>query len=160
MELIERKDDTMSKKRKCLMCETVYEYCPYCWEYERQPRWRTLFDRSECQNVYHIISDWLGKRITQKEAREKLLMMDIDNIPFNPSVQGNINKIMQTSDEELKAVHDEIADCDDVMDGIKNIEPVLKNDKVFDKADEKKKQVVKIKPVSTVKPVVDKTTNK
>lgn len=150
----------MSKKRKCLMCETVYEYCPYCWEYERQPRWRTLFDRSECQDVYHIISDWLGKRITQKEAREKLLMMDIDNIPFNPSVQGNINKIMQTSDEELKAVHDEITDYDDVMDGIKNIEPVLKNDKVFDKADEKKKQMVKIKPVSTVKPVVDKTTNK
>lgn len=150
----------MSKKRKCLMCETVYEYCPYCWEYERQPRWRTLFDRSECQDVYHIISDWLGKRITQKEAREKLLMMDIDNIPFNQSVQGNINKIMQTSDEELKAVHDEITDYDDVMDGIKNIEPVLKNDKVFDKADEKKKQVVKIKPVSTVKPVVDKTTNK
>lgn len=150
----------MSKKRKCLMCETVYEYCPYCWEYERQPRWRTLFDRSECQDVYHIISDWLGKRITQKEAREKLLMMDIDNIPFNQSIQGNINKIMQTSDEELKAVHDEITDYDDVMDGIKNIEPVLKNDKVFDKADEKKKQVVKIKPVSTVKPVVDKTTNK
>ena len=150
----------MSKKRKCLMCETVYEYCPYCWEYERQPRWRTLFDRSECQDVYHIISDWLGKRITQKEAREKLLMMDIYNIPFNPSVQGNINKIMQTSDEELKAVHDEITDYDDVMDGIKNIEPVLKNDKVFDKADEKKKQMVKIKPVSTVKPVVDKTTNK
>lgn len=150
----------MSKKRKCLMCETVYEYCPYCWEYERQPRWRTLFDRSECQDVYHIISDWLGKRITQKEAREKLLMMDIDNIPFNQSVQGNINKIMQTSDEELKAVHDEITDYDDVMDGIKNIEPVLKNDKVFDKTDEKKKQMVKIKPVSTVKPVVDKTTNK
>lgn len=150
----------MSKKRKCLMCETVYEYCPYCWEYERQPRWRTLFDRSECQDVYHIISDWLGKRITQKEAREKLLMMDIDNILFNPSVQGNINKIMQTSDEELKAVHDEITGYDDVMDGIKNIEPVLKNDKVFDKADEKKKQMVKIKPVSTVKPVVDKTTNK
>lgn len=150
----------MSKKRKCLMCETVYEYCPYCWEYERQPRWRTLFDRSECQDVYHIISDWLGKRITQKEAREKLLMMDIDNIPFNQSVQGNINKIMQTSDEELKAVHDEITDYDDVMDGIKNIEQVLKNDKVFDKADEKKKQMVKIKPVSTVKPVVDKTTNK
>lgn len=150
----------MSKKRKCLMCETVYEYCPYCWEYERQPRWRTLFDRSECQDVYHIISDWIGKRITQKEAREKLLMMDIDNIPFNQSVQGNINKIMQTSDEELKAVHDEITDYDDVMDGIKNIEPVLKNDKVFDKTDEKKKQMVKIKPVSTVKPVVDKTTNK
>lgn len=150
----------MSKKRKCLMCETVYEYCPYCWEYERQPRWRTLFDRSECQDVYHIISDWLGKRITQKEAREKLLMMDIDNIPFNLSVQRNINKIMQTSDEELKAVHDKITDYDDVMDGIKNIEPVLKNDKVFDKADEKKKQMVKIKPVSTVKPVVDKTTNK
>ena len=149
----------MSKKRKCLMCETVYEYCPYCWEYERQPRWRTLFDRSECQDVYHIISDWLGKRITQKEAREKLLIMDIDNIPFNPSVQGNINKIMQTSDEGLKTVHDKITDYDNVVDGIKNIEPVLKNDKVFDKADEKKKQV-KIKPVSTVKPVVDKTTNK
>ena len=30
----------------------------------------------------------------------------------------------------------------------------------FEKADEKKKQTVKIKPVSTVKPVVNKTTNK
>ena len=88
----------MSKKRKCLMCETVYEYCPYCWEYERQPRWRTLFDRAECQDVYYIISDWLGKRLTQKEAREKLLAMNIKNIPFNSSAQGNIDKIMQISD--------------------------------------------------------------
>lgn len=150
----------MSKKRKCLMCETEYEYCPYCLEYERQPRWRTLFDRAECQDVYYIISDWLGKRLTQKEAREKLLAVNIKNIPFNSSVQGNIDKIMQISDEELKAVHDEIDDSDEVMDGIKNIEPVLKNDKVFEKADEKKKQTVKIKPVSTVKPVVNKTTNK
>ena len=30
----------------------------------------------------------------------------------------------------------------------------------FEKADEKKKQAVKIKPVSTVKPVVNKATNK
>lgn len=150
----------MSKKRKCLMCETEYEYCPYCWEYERQPKWRTLFDRSECQDVYYIISDWLGKRLTQKEAREKLLAVNIKNIPFNSSVQGNIDKIMQISDEELKAVHDEIDDSDEVMDGIKNIEPVLKNDKVFEKADEKKKQVAKIKPVSTVKPVANKATNK
>ena len=81
----------MSKKRKCLMCETEYEYCPYCWEYERQPKWRTLFDRSECQDVYYIISDWLGKRLTQKEAREKLLAMNLKNIPFNSSVQGNID---------------------------------------------------------------------
>lgn len=150
----------MSNKRKCLMCETEYKYCPYCWEYERQPKWRTLFDRSECQDVYYIISDWLGKRLTQKEAREKLLAMNLKNIPFNSSVQGNIDKIMQISDEELKTVHDEIDDSDEVMDGIKNIEPVLKNDKVFEKADEKKKQTVKIKPVSTVKPVVNKTTNK
>ena len=149
----------MSKKRKCLMCETQYE-CPYCWEYERQPKWRTLFDRAECQDVYYIISDWLGKRLTQKEAREKLLAMNIKNIPFNSSVQGNIDKIMQISDEELKTVHDEIVDSDEIMDGIKNIEPVLKNDKVLQKADEKKKQAVKIKPVSTVKPVVNKTTNK
>ena len=150
----------MSKKRKCLMCETEYEYCPYCWKYERQPKWRTLFDRAECQDVYYIISDWLGKRLTQKEAREKLLAMNLKNIPFNSSVQGNIDKIMQISDEELKKVHDEIDDSDEVMDGIKNIEPVLKNDKVFEKADEKKKQAVKIKPVSTVKPVVNKATNK
>ena len=137
----------MSKKRKCLMCETEYEYCPYCWEYERQPKWRTLFDRAECQDVYYIIS-------------EKLLAMNIKNIPFNSSVQGNIDKIMQISNEELKTVHDEIDDSDEVMDGIKNIEPVLKNDKVFEKSDEKKKQAVKIKPASTVKPVVNKATNK
>ena len=104
----------MSKKRKCLMCETEYEYCPYCWEYERQQKWRTLFDRSECQDVYYIISDWLGKRLTQKEAREKLLAMNLKNIPFNSSVQGNIDKIMQISNEELKAVHNEIADSDEI----------------------------------------------
>lgn len=67
---------------------------------------------------------------------------------------------MQVSTEELKAVHDGIVDSDEVMDGIKNIEPVLKNDKVFEKADEKKKQVAKIKPVSIVKPVANKATNK
>lgn len=150
----------MSKKRKCLMCETEYEYCPYCWEYERQPKWRTLFDRAECQDVYYIISDWLGKRLTQKEAREKFLAMNIKDIPFNTSVQGNIDKIMQVSVDELKAVHDEAADSDEVMDGIKNIQPVLKNDKVFEKASEKKKQVQKMKPVSTVKPAVVKTADK
>ena len=147
----------MSFKRKCLMCETEYEYCPYCRQYERQPKWRTLFDRSECQDVYYLISDWLGKRITQKEAREKLLAMNIKNISFNSSVQKNIDKIMQVSDEELKKVHDAVDESDDIMDGINNIQPVLKNDKVFEKANDRKKQVQKIKPVSAVKSAVNKT---
>ena len=143
------------------MCETEYEYCPYCWEYERQPKWRTLFDKSECQDVYYIISDWLGGRLTQKEAREKLLAIkNLKNIPFNTSVQGNLDKIMQVSDDELKEVYKAVTESDEVMDGIKNIQPVLKNDKVFEKADEKKKQVQKMKPVSAVKPVVNKTSDK
>lgn len=93
-------------------------------------------------------------------AREKLLNVNIDGIVFNNAVKKQIDEVLQVSTEELKTVHDEITDSDDIMDGIKNIEPVLKNDKVFEKADEKKKQVVKIKPVSTVKPVVNKATNK
>ena len=139
------------------MCETEYEYCPYCRQYERQPKWRTLFDRSECQDVYYILSDWLGKRITQMEAREKLLAIDIKNIKFNETVQKNIDKIMSISDKELKSVHDAVDESDDVMDGINNIQSVLKKDKVFEKANERKKQVQKIKPVSTVKSAVNKT---
>lgn len=150
----------MSNKRKCLMCETEYEYCPHCWEYERQPKWRTLFDRAECQDVYYVISDWLGKRLTQKEAREKLLVMNIKDIPFNTSVQDNLNKIMQVSTGELKEIHNAVEESDKVMGGIENIQPVLKNDKVFEKAGEKKKQVQKMKPVSTVKPAVVKTADK
>lgn len=43
------------------------------------------------------------------------------------------------------------------MDGINNIQSVLKNDKVFEKANDRKKQVQKIKPVSAVKSAVNKT---
>lgn len=86
--------------------------------------------------------------------------LNIDGIVFNNAVKKQIDEVLQISDEELKTVHDEIDDSDEVMDGIKNIESVLKNDKVFEKSDEKKKQAVKIKPASTVKPVVNKATNK
>ena len=139
------------------MCETEYEYCPYCRQYERQPKWRTLFDKADCQDVYYILSDWLGGRITQKEAREKLLTIDIKNIKFNETVQKNIDKIMIISDKELRSVHDAVDESDDIMDGINNIQSVLKNDKVFEKANDRKKQVQKIKPVSVVKSAVNKT---
>ena len=79
----------MSKKRKCLMCETEYEYCPYCWEYERQPRWRTLFDRAECQDVYYIISDWLGKGIRQ----------------YKPYLKTNDHWFWRVENVEYKGLH-------------------------------------------------------
>lgn len=150
----------MSNKRKCLMCETEYKYCPYCRDYDQQPRWKTTFDKEECRNVYNILTGYYSGNYTKDVAREKLLNVNIDGIIFNNAVKKQIDEVLQVSTEELKTVHDEITDSDEVMDGIKNIEPVLKNDKVFEKADEKKKQAVKIKPVSTVKPVVNKATNK
>ena len=150
----------MSNKRKCLMCETEYKYCPYCRDFDQQPRWKTTFDREECKNVYNILAGYYAGHYSKDVAKEKLLNVNINGIAFNETVKKQINEVMQVSAEELKDVHDAVDESDEVMDGIKNIQPVLKNDKVFEKADEKKKQVQKMKPVSTVKPAVVKTADK
>lgn len=150
----------MSNKRKCLMCETEYKYCPYCRDYDQQPRWKTTFDREECKNVYDILAGYYSGHYPKDIAKEKLLNVNINGIAFNETVKKQINEVMQVSAEELKDVHDAVDESDEVMDGIKNIQPVLKNDKVFEKAGEKKKQVQKMKPVSTVKPAVVKTADK
>lgn len=144
----------MSYKRSCLMCGTEYEYCPYCRQFERQPKWRTLFDREECKNLHDVTSKYLVKDLSKEEAMKKLSSINLKDIKIKPQAQKVIDEIMQVSTEELKKVHDLVDESDEVMDVVKNIQPVLKKDNVFEKAEDKKKQVAKMKPVSTVKSVV------
>lgn len=144
----------MSYKRSCLMCGTEYEYCPYCRQFERQPKWRTLFDKEECKNLHDVTSKYLVKDLSKEEAMKKLTEIDLKDIKIKPQAQKVVDEIMQVSAEELKEVHDLTDESDEVMDGVKNIQPVLKEDNVFEKAEDKKKQVAKMKPVSTVKSVV------
>lgn len=144
----------MSYKRSCLMCGTEYEYCPYCRQFDRQPKWRTLFDREECKKLHDVTSHYLINDLSKEEAMKKISAIDLKDVKLTSPVQKVVDEIMQVSTEELKEFHDLVDESDEVMDVVKNVQPVLKKDNVFEKAEDKKKQVAKMKPVSTVKSVV------
>lgn len=141
----------MSYERNCLMCGEEYRYCPHCSEFDRQPRWKGMFDRKECHDVFYIINDYRAGIKTKEETRNLLVKVNMKDIQFNDVVKRAINEIMEVSSDELKKSDDLINESDEIIEDVKKVEKVIAEDR---------RATVKIKPVSTVKPTVVKTADK
>lgn len=52
--------------RICLLCQTQYEYCPYCAEDAHKPKWMFLFHDENC----HMIFDTLQRNYQKFDSDE------------------------------------------------------------------------------------------
>lgn len=62
----------MAYERKCILCGKTYKYCPHCRDYDSLPKWMTMFDRSECKEIFDAVSEFNFGNISALEAKNVL----------------------------------------------------------------------------------------
>lgn len=72
----------MAKKtnRTCALCGTKYYYCPNCSEFYDKPTWMGAFCSERCHTTFYTFIDYDKKRISLKEAHDKVKNFDWSNI--------------------------------------------------------------------------------
>ena len=93
--------------KKCIICGTVYSYCPVCGEDKNKPSWYMIFDSDNCNNIYDIVTGYRDAKYTIKEANELLKNCDlskIDSEDFNETTRKQIKEILEINEIDSKAV--------------------------------------------------------
>ena len=81
----------MSKNKQCIVCGTKYEYCGNCDGNRKQNTWKLNYCSENCRDIFRTVTDYIGKNITIKEAKEKLNKLDL-----NKNRTEQINKYIVT----------------------------------------------------------------
>lgn len=124
-------------KRKCVICGTIYEYCPNCSADNDKPAWMASFHDENCKQIYRITSNYIGKAISKEEAKQQLQTCDLTQKDhFAPVILERINEIFQTEfEEQVKEVSEEKHDEE-------NLDPNLKIQQMEDEPSEKSQPLV------------------
>lgn len=97
------------KLQPCIICGTEYEVCRNCPDTTLNTPWRKLCDTPVHYQVYLIIQDIQGGRLTGDEAKQCLDRIGItqnDLVNMLPSVQSILNPVFMNT--EMTKVEDEI----------------------------------------------------
>ena len=92
----------MGKKnnRKCIICGHSYHFCPTCGEDTGKPTWYFIFDGQNCHDIYEVCVAYRDNVITQKEAYEKMSVLDTSKLKdFAEVTQAQIKEILSYKDE-------------------------------------------------------------
>lgn len=90
----------MSKIRKCIICDSSYEYCPKCRQYASMPRWYSNFCCEECKTIYMTASDFAFGHIEAEEAKKKIQKMNVSKV--KNSEISDIIKTFSTTSKSVK----------------------------------------------------------
>ena len=104
----------MGKKnnRTCIICGQDYRYCSACGEDAGKPTWYFIFDSENCHDIYEVCVAYRDKLITQKEAYEKMSVLDTSKLKdFAEVTQGQIKEILSYKDE-IKQVEEQLPKMD------------------------------------------------
>lgn len=85
----------MRYPRRCLCCNTTYEYCPSCYDYRNLPLWMNSFHNENCKNIFETCTNYNFKLITKEQAKKALSNCDLSNrASFSDCVKRDVNAIM------------------------------------------------------------------
>ena len=90
------KENPMKKRgeRTCIICGKKYEYCPHCGKGKPQEGWRNLYDSLDCKAIFLICSDFVNKRLSAAEAKQKLEKYDLKDLStYAEGIRENIKAI-------------------------------------------------------------------
>ena len=80
--------------KKCLVCGTVYTYCPNCGEFNHLPKWMNIFHDENCMKIFYITTDYLAGNITADEARARYDACDLSNKDnFNTNTKRVLSEV-------------------------------------------------------------------
>lgn len=89
-----------SKKRICIACGKGYHYCPNCSKDAKKPIWMFILCSETCHEVYEILNKRGFKEITDEEAKEALLKLNITGMEFEANTQRQINDLLKADSVE------------------------------------------------------------
>lgn len=98
-------EDGMAEKnnKKCIICGTMYSYCPNCHHDNDKPTWFAIFDGQNCFDIYEICTSYRDGTINKKTAFEKISICDITKLEeFNPTTKAQIEEILTYKAENTK----------------------------------------------------------
>lgn len=82
------------ENRTCAVCGKLYSFCTRCDEDRNKPLWYFTFCSENCKDIYDTTSKYDDKRITLKQAHEKLNKLNLSRFKyFGDSYKKIINEI-------------------------------------------------------------------
>ena len=87
----------------CIMCGTTYKFCPNCSEYDRFPRWMSLYCSQNCHDIFETANDFEHGNINKEEAKKKLGELDLSGRKnYDGTIKMSIDKILGEMSKEKK----------------------------------------------------------
>lgn len=114
--------------RKCIVCSTVYTYCPNCQADSNKPAWMRIYHDENCKKIYATISNYLEKVITSAEAKEILDTCNLSNKKnFHHVIADAINTIY-SEQKTVKKTNKKKTSETKITEVVENIEDVNKTE--------------------------------
>ena len=86
--------------RTCIICGKRYSYCNNCQRDAGKPTWYFIFDGQNCHDMYEVCVAYRDNVITQKEAYEKMSVLDTSKLKdFAEVTQAQIKEILSYKEE-------------------------------------------------------------
>ena len=87
--------------KTCIICGKNYTHCPVCNSGDaNKPTWYFIFDGQNCHDIYEVCVAYRDNVITQKEAYEKMSVLDTSKLKdFAEVTQTQIKEILSYKDE-------------------------------------------------------------
>ena len=103
--------------RKCLCCNSEYDFCPNCGSGRLAPAWKAAFCSETCKELWQTLSRFSMNFITKSEAKSIISELDLDPIEFYVScVKRDYNKVMAEDKKPKRGKRIEIQPVDEPMD--------------------------------------------
>jgi len=100
----------MSKERECLVCGKKYKYCPHCNGNAAKEAWKATYCSLVCREIFRTCSNYEGKIITQEDAYNKLVSLNVNSDNVTSSVKSSVDKIMQYQADEIPVINKQITE--------------------------------------------------
>lgn len=100
----------MSKERECLVCGKKYKYCPHCNGNAAKEAWKATYCSLVCREIFKTCSNYEGELISQEDAYNKLVSLNVDSDNVTSSVKSSVKKIMQYQVDEAPVINEQIVE--------------------------------------------------
>ena len=102
--------------RTCCICRKVYTYCPVCnSEDYNKPTWYFIFHDENCKKIYEVCTDYRDKRISPKEAFDRLSKLDLSDLDnFEKVTKQQIEEIISSQKSTTKSTTSKSKKIDNV----------------------------------------------
>lgn len=123
---------------KCIVCGKEYRFCPNCTEFDKMPRWMSLFCGDNCHDVFAVANDYEGGILTKEKAAEELKKLDLSaRDKYHDSLKNSVDKILGevVKEEKTRTIEPKVekAKMLNVDKGVNNFNQINKQFKNFNK---------------------------